>query len=113
MLLAADRDAESPKPDLFGPMSLGSGLLLGQAVERPEPPDQFATIDSDNAALRKEPGQYFHGDMIVRLIVFRDEDDRVGNVEIGVAGRENQVLPDHARWHGQCDYFERLAVDLH
>src|SRR5262245_58798910 len=58
-------------------------LLLGEAVERPQAEDKIDGVDPDDLTARKEPCQGLERDTVGRIVEDRDQDEAVGDVEIG------------------------------
>ena len=58
----------------------------------------------------KRLGQDIEGDAVGRIIECRDEHQSVGDVEVGIAGRQPLALEDNRPGHGQLDDAERLSV---
>src|SRR4029077_6280994 len=50
------------------------------------------------------------GSAIVRIVEDRDQDDAVGDVEVGVAGGEAASFENHGAGHGEFNNSERFAV---
>src|SRR5579859_3617893 len=86
------------------------GLLLGEAVEGAQAPDQVDGVDADDFARGEAGGDDVEGVAVVRVVEGGDEDERVGDVEVGVAGGEALAFEEDGRGHGEFDYVERLAL---
>src|SRR5262245_33993339 len=63
----------------------GPGLLLRQAVERPEAEDQVDAVDADDLAIGEELRQGVQRDAIGRVIEGGNQDQAVCDVEVGIA----------------------------
>jgi len=87
-------------------------LLLGEAVEGAESPDEVDGVDADDVASGKAGGDGVEGDAVLRVVEGGDEDERVGDVEVGVAGGESLAFEDDGRGHGQGEDAEGLAVEI-
>src|ERR1017187_6801706 len=85
-------------------------LLLGEAMEGAEAPDEVDGVDADDFAGGKAGGDDVEGVAILRIIEGGDEDERVGDVEVGVAGGEALAGKVDRRGHGKLDDLERLAA---
>src|ERR1035441_9783239 len=87
-------------------------LLLGEAMEGAEAPDEVDGVDADGFAGGKAGGDDVERVAILRIIEGGDEDERVGNVEVGVAGGEALAGKDNRRGHGKLDDLEGLAAQV-
>src|ERR1035438_1137780 len=85
------------------------GLLLGEAVEGAEAPDEVNGVDADDFACGEAGGDDVEGAAVVRIVEGGDDDERVGDVEVGVAGGQTLAFEDDRCGHGEFDDFERLA----
>src|SRR2546425_12200854 len=79
-------------------------LLLRHAVERAQTPDQVQRRDAHDAPIGKQLLQYGLSYAVVPVVEGRKQHDAVGNVEVGVAGRQSLVLVEHRTRHRQGDY---------
>ncbi len=70
------------------------GLLLGQAVEGAEAPDEVDGVDADDFAGGEAAGDGVEGVAVVGVVEGGDEDEVVGDVEVGVAGGEALAFED-------------------
>jgi hypothetical protein len=86
------------------------GLLLGHAMECAEAPDEVDGVDADDLAAGEEFGERVESDAVVGIVEGGDEDEAVGDVEVGVAGREALAAKDDGARHGQVDDGELLAL---
>src|SRR5437762_10287545 len=75
------------------------GLLLGQAVERPEAEHEVDGMDPDHWPRREEPGQHGQRLAVARVVEGRDEDRRVRDIEVGVARGQPLAGEDDRGWH--------------
>ena len=64
------------------------GFLLGEAVEGAEAPDEVDGVDADDLAGGEAGGDDVEGEAVVGVVEGGDEDEAVGDVEVGVAGGE-------------------------
>ena len=87
-----------------------SWLLLGEAVESAEAPDEFAAIDRDDLAGGEGLVERGDGPGIVLAAIDRKEDGGVRDIEICVARGEALALAFHAGWHGERENMKRLAA---
>ena len=88
------------------------GLLLGEAVEGAQAPDEVDGVDADDFAIGEAAGYDVEGVAVVAVVEGGDEDERVGDVEVGVAGGETLVGEDDGRRHGEFDDFEGLVFEV-
>ena len=88
------------------------GLLLGHAVERAEAPDEVGAVDAGDGAVGEAVGEGVEGDAVVGVVEGGDEDEVVGDVEVGVAGGEALAFEDDGCGHGEGADFEGLAVEV-
>src|SRR5437660_1790754 len=78
-------------------------LLLADAMEGAEAPDQFGGINAQNAAVWKSFLQDGQGLGVVGMTISRDQDNLVGDVKVGVArGKALAAIFNDSR-HGQLD----------
>jgi len=78
-------------------------------VEGAEAPDEVYGVDADNFAGGEELGEDVEGDAVVGIVERWDEDQSVGDVEVGVAGGEALVAEHDRARQGQLDQRELLA----
>ena len=88
----------------------GRGLLLGQAVEGSQTPDEVDRVDADDLAIRERGGQNGEGLAVARVVEGRHQNHPVGNVKVRIARRQPCPLEDDRPGHRQLDDLERLAV---
>ena len=86
------------------------GLLLGHAVEGAEAPDEVGAVDAGDRAVGEAVGEGVEGDAVVGVVEGGDEDEAVGDVEVGVAGGQALAFEDDGRGHGEGEDLEGLAV---
>src|SRR6266550_3266434 len=79
------------------------GLLLGQAVERPEAEHEVDGMDPDHWPRREEPGQHGQRLAVARVVEGRDEDRRVRDIEVGVARGQPLAGEDDRGGHRKRD----------
>src|SRR3989441_4798529 len=85
-------------------------LLLRHAVQCAEPPDQISAVDADDLAVGEEVSEDVEGEAVVGIVEDGNENEAIGNVEIGVAGGEAASFEEHWAGHGEFDDGERLAI---
>ena len=78
-------------------------------MEGAEAPDEVDGVDTDDLAGGEAGGDDVERAAVVRIIEGGDEDEAVGDVEVGVAGREALTFEDDGRGHGEGDDAEGLA----
>ena len=66
-------------------------------------------MDADDLAGGEAGGDDVEGDAVLWVVEGGDEDERVGDVEVGVAGGEALALEDDGRGHGEFDDLEGFA----
>src|SRR5438093_9431516 len=79
------------------------GLLLGQAVERPEAEHEVDGMDPDHWPRREERGQHGQRLAVARVVEGRDEDRRVRDIEVGVARGQPLAGEGDRGWHRKRD----------
>ena len=62
------------------------------------------------SSIRKQLGQDIECDAVGRIIERWNEHDSVGDVEIGIAGRQSLAVEDDWPGHGQLDDAEGLPI---
>ena len=67
-------------------------------------------MDADDVAGGEAFGDDVEGVAVVAVVEGGDEDEVVGDVEVGVAGGEALTLEDYGRGHGELDDVEGLAL---
>src|SRR5579859_7749008 len=83
------------------------GLLLGDAVERTESPDQVETVDRHDFAAGKAAGENLGGGGIAaRLTERRHEYRAVKDEKIGIGRRHAPAVAKARLRHGQLDDLE-------
>ena len=98
LLLASCHPGQSIGP---GVLAGARGLLLRQAMERSQAEDEVDAVDADDLAAGEELGQGVQGDAVGGIVEGRDQDEAVGDVEVGVAGRQPLAVEDDRPGHGQ------------
>ena len=78
-------------------------------MEGAEAPDEVYGVDADDFAGGEAGGDDVEGAAVVGVVEGGDEDERVGDVEVGVAGGEALAIEDDGRGHGEFDDLEGLA----
>ena len=76
---------------------------MSQAVKRPESPDKIDGMYADYRAIRNQLRKDPQGDTIVWIVKRWDEHRCVGEVEVGVTGREPLTVKDQRSGHGKGD----------
>ncbi len=92
--------------------SRSRGLLLGHAVKGAEAPDQVYGVDAYDVAGGEAFGDDVEGVAVVAVVEGGDEDEVVGDVEVGVAGGQALALEDYRRGHGKFDDVEGLFLQV-
>ena len=77
-----------------------------------EAPDEVYGVDSDDLASGETLGEEVEGVAVVGVVEGGDEDDGVGDVEVGVAGGEALVFEEDGFGHGEFADVEGLAVEV-
>jgi len=85
---------------------------LGEAVEGPEAPDQVDGVDADDFAGGEACGDDVEGVAVVGVVEGGDEDEPVGDVEVGVAGGEALAFEDDRCGHGEFDDFKGFVFEV-
>jgi hypothetical protein len=88
------------------------GLLLGEAVEGAQAPDEVDGVDAYDFAGGEAVGDDVEGVAVLAVVEGGDEDEAVGDVEVGVAGGEALIVKDDGRGHGEFDDLECFAVQV-
>ena len=78
-------------------------------MEGAEAPDEVGGVDADDLAGGEAGGDDVEGAAVVGVVEGGDEDERVGDGEVGVAGGEAPALEVDGRGHGEGDDLEWLA----
>jgi hypothetical protein len=81
-------------------------------VEGAQAPDEVDGVDADHFAVREATGDDVEGVAVVAVVEGGDKDERVGDVEVGVAGGEALAFEDYGRWHGEFDRVEGLVFEV-
>ena len=98
----------------YGPQGPGASgrLLLGQAVQRPEPPHQIDRVDADHRAVGEQLGQDAQRPAVVRVVERRHQHHARWRC------RSSRSWPaaaapskTHRRRHRQADHAQRRPVD--
>ena len=79
-------------------------------MEGAETPYEVYGVDAYDVAGGEAFGDDIEGVAVVAVVEGGDEDEVVGDVEVGVAGREALALEDYGRGHGEFDNVERLTL---
>ena len=69
-------------------------------------------MDAYDLAVGETAGDDVEGVAVVCVVEGGDEDERVGDVEVGVAGGEALAFEDDGCGHGELDYFEGLVAEV-
>ncbi len=69
-------------------------------------------MDSGDAAAREVVGDDVERVTVVGVVEGRDQDEIVGDIEVGIAGGQALVVEDDRSRHGQLDDVERLASQI-
>ena len=81
--------------------NVSGGFLLGEAVEGAEAPDEVDGVDADDFAVGEAGGDGVEGVAVVGVVEGGDEDEPVGDVEVGVAGGEALAFEEDGCGHGE------------
>ncbi len=84
-------------------------MLLGQAMEGAEAPDEVYGVDADDFSGGEAGGDCVEGVTVVGVVEGGNEDEGVGDVEVGVGGGEALAFEEDGGRHGEGSDFERLA----
>jgi hypothetical protein len=85
-------------------------LLLCEAMERPKPEDEVDGVDADYGAIREKLAERSQSDSIVGIIKRWNYNSRIGNIKIGVVGRETVVVKIQRSRHWQRHDFRSGAI---
>src|SRR5262245_53135622 len=85
-------------------------LLLRDAMNGAQAPDQIDTINPDDLSRRKKLLQNQKRALVVRALVGGDEHDAIGDVKVCVARRETVAVVCNRAWHRQGHNAQWLAV---
>src|ERR1700677_2880399 len=85
-------------------------LLLRQAVQCAESPDQIARINRHNFACRKKVRERVESNTIVRIVEQRHQHDAIRDIKIGVAGRQLTALEYNRTGHRNLNNLKFLSV---
>ena len=86
------------------------GLLLTEAVETAESPDDVGAVDADDLAVGKTLFEDISGTSVVDALVGWEDDFAVGDVEVGVGGWQTLVFVNHHIRHGQFNNGGLFAI---
>ena len=81
-------------------------------MEGAEAPDQVDGSGCRRLSCGEAGGDGIEGDAVVGVVEGGDEDERVGDIEVGVAGGEALALEVDGGGHGQGDDLEWLTVGV-
>src|SRR5260370_28357705 len=85
-------------------------FLLGEAVEGAQAPDQVDGVDADDFAVGEAAGDDVEGVAVVAGVEGGGEDERVGDVGVGVAGGGALAFGNDGRGHGGGGDLEGFVV---
>src|ERR1035437_8247132 len=97
----------------FGAQSLwdySNWLLLREAVQRAEAPDQIHGGYADDGTVAEQPAQNAERHAVVRVVEGRDDDGGVADVKIRVARRQPHAVKIKRRRHRQLHDFGLAAI---
>ena len=80
-----------------------AGYLLGHAVDCAEAEDQVSTVDADDFAIEEIFRKDVQRNAVIRIVEDRNENEFVGNVEIGIA--RGKSLSIEIDWSGHREFF--------
>src|SRR5262249_2805042 len=63
-------------------------LLLRCAMDGAQPPDEIAAVDAYHFTAGKNAGENIQGNAVLGIVEGRNQDQVIGDVEVGVAGRQ-------------------------
>ena len=78
-------------------------------MEGAQAPDEVDGVDADDFAVGEAAGDGVEGVAVVGVVEGGDEDERVGDVEVGVAGGEALAFEGDGVGHGEFDDLEGFA----
>jgi hypothetical protein len=81
-------------------------------VEGAEAENEVNAIDTNDLAIREELLESIEGDAVGRVVEDGYQYYRIGDIEIGVGGREGLPVIDHRIGHGEGDDAEGAAVEI-
>jgi hypothetical protein len=81
-------------------------------VEGAQAPDEVDGVDADDFAVGEAAGDDVEGVAVVAVVEGGDEDERVRDVEVGVAGGEALAFEDDGRGHWEFDDLEGVACEV-
>ena len=81
-------------------------------MEGAEAPDEIDGVDADDVAVGEAGSDGVEGVTVVGIVEGGDEDEVVGDVEVGVAGGQALALEGDGRGHGEFDDLEGLAAQV-
>jgi hypothetical protein len=81
-------------------------------VEGAEAPDEVDGVDADDLAGGEAGGDDVESVAVVAVVEGGDEDEIVGDVEVGVAGRETLAFEDDRFGHGKLHDLEGLVFEV-
>ncbi len=79
-------------------------------MERTESPDKIYGMDADDFAVGKKLGENAQRNAVVGIMESRHQDEAVGDIEVGVAGRKALPAKYDGAWQRQLDNCELPAV---
>ena len=79
-------------------------------MQRAQAEDQIDAVDADNLAVGEELGQGVERNAIGGVVERGNQNEAVGDVEVGVAGGQALAIEEDGGGHGQGHDAERLAV---
>jgi len=89
-------------------------LLLGQAMEGAEAPDEVHGVNADDRAIGKQFRQRAKRDAVFRIVEGRDQHCRVGDIKVGVAGRQALAVEAERRRHRERNHlYPRTVFQAH
>src|SRR6059058_6062218 len=85
-------------------------LLLGQAMQRAQPPHQIHCVNPDHRPVAEQLGEQPKRSAVVRIVERGHENRAIGDVEIGVTRRKPLAVEVERRGQRQGDDLDLRAV---
>jgi len=85
-------------------------LLLGQAVQGAQAPDQIHGMDAYHGTIPEQFAQNAQRHPVLWGVERRHDDSGVANVEIRIARRQPHPVKIQRRWHRQFDHLRPAAI---
>ena len=72
-------------------------------MQRAESPDEIDGMDTDDFAIGKKLGEYVQRDAVLGIMECGHEDESVGDIEVGITGRQALAAKYNRAWQWQFD----------